>query len=717
MWTVAGEFTLLNSVRIRVHKRTRAVREGLKGGPARNSSARVAPAVLLAFVIGAVAPVGLQAASRRQRADKAYHRALAARSKLEARRAGSRSLREYDRVANEFYLVYRTDPGYPNAPRALSAEAFLLDEVGHAFGSEHYFRRAVEAFQFLAAQYPEATVSREGLIKAADILRVDLAEPEEAAEAYDVFLRRYRSASEAPEARRRLAELKARVEGARAAEEPPTPPEAVAPPGITPESGTLTEASSGRLLQVNDVRYWEGPNDTRVVISLEAQTTYHSVRLQHPDRLVFDIVSSRLSQVLACKTFPVENSFLHDIRVAQYQPDVTRVVLDLTKIEDYTVFTLPNPFRIIIDVHGAHYPVMAETAEPASVGVPPASPVDVAAASFAPGSSAPSDTASERGSETDLASSGRPKASPPADADDGSATDASASSASAASAPVPASAIHAPAPMADGTTTLTRALGLKVARIVIDPGHGGHDTGTIGPDGVEEKNVALDVALRLRRLIQQRLGAQVVMTRTDDTFIPLEERTAIANQSAADLFVSIHCNASRDPSARGIEVYYLNFTTDPDSLEVAARENATSQESVHQLQSLIKKIALNEKIDESSELAQFVDTSLEQATARSGNHQPDRGLKKAPFVVLIGAHMPSILAEISFLTNPHDEHLLSTASYRQQIAEGVYRGIARYVGDLGTSKLADRGAVIPPARRAARSAAADPPAFEAPRKF
>src|SRR5262249_22398657 len=150
------------------------------------------------------------------------------------------------------------------------------------------------------------------------------------------------------------------------------------------------------------------------------------------------------------------------------------------------------------------------------------------------------------------------------------------------------------APTANGSRTLTRALGLKISRIVIDPGHGGHDTRPIGPGGLCEKDLVLDVALPLQKLLTRRSGEHVALTRSDDTFIPLEERTAIANQKAADLFISIHANASRDQSARGIETYYLNFTSNPEALEVAARENATSQESMHQLQSLIKRIALSE---------------------------------------------------------------------------------------------------------------------------
>jgi N-acetylmuramoyl-L-alanine amidase len=198
------------------------------------------------------------------------------------------------------------------------------------------------------------------------------------------------------------------------------------------------------------------------------------------------------------------------------------------------------------------------------------------------------------------------------------------------------------------------------------------------------------VALRLRRLIQKRLGSEVVMTRTNDTFIPLEERTAIANEKAADLFISIHANASRDPAARGIETYYLNFTSDQGALALAARENATSQESVHQLSKLIQKIALSEKIDESRQFAGIVDRSMVRQLAREGVREPNRGVKKAPFVVLIGANMPSILAEISFLTNPHDERLLRKPAYRQKIAEALYAGVAQYVSQLGGAKVASR---------------------------
>jgi N-acetylmuramoyl-L-alanine amidase len=245
-------------------------------------------------------------------------------------------------------------------------------------------------------------------------------------------------------------------------------------------------------------------------------------------------------------------------------------------------------------------------------------------------------------------------------------------------------------PTANGERSLTRVLGLKIGKIVIDPGHGGHDTGTIGPNGLEEKDLVLDVSRRLGKLLQTRLGAEVIYTRKDDTFIPLETRTAIANEEGADLFVSVHANSSHDPDARGVETYYLNFTSSPDALEVAARENAVSEKSIHELQDLVKKIALKEKIDESQEFAGDVQSSLHSGLAAKNPGERDRGVKKAPFIVLIGANMPSILAEISFVSNPGDERRLETADYRQKIAESLYRGIAKYVSGLSGVKVASK---------------------------
>jgi N-acetylmuramoyl-L-alanine amidase len=200
-----------------------------------------------------------------------------------------------------------------------------------------------------------------------------------------------------------------------------------------------------------------------------------------------------------------------------------------------------------------------------------------------------------------------------------------------------------------------------------------------------EKDLCLDVALRLSKIIKQRLpGAEVVLTRSDDSFIPLEERTAIANEAHADLFISIHANSSQDHVARGMETYYLNVKGSPEAMEVAARENAVANVGIHDLEDLVKKIARNEKIDESREFAEDIQASLSQRVQKGNKTVKNRGVRKAPFVVLIGADMPSILTEISFLSNPADEQLLKQPENRQRVAEGLYQGVASYLQSLNS---------------------------------
>jgi N-acetylmuramoyl-L-alanine amidase len=244
----------------------------------------------------------------------------------------------------------------------------------------------------------------------------------------------------------------------------------------------------------------------------------------------------------------------------------------------------------------------------------------------------------------------------------------------------------------NGDRSLTRVLGLKLGRVVLDPGHGGKDVGTHGPSGLYEKEVVLDVSRRLGALIEGRLGSEVIYTRDEDTFIPLEARTRLANDRKADLFLSIHANSSPYRTAAGVEMYYLNFTTSKAALDVAARENAGSGSSIHDLKDLLEKIALKDKIDESREFATRLQASLSTLETKGNAGAKNRGLKKAPFIVLIGASMPSVLAEIGFLTNAGDEALLRKSEYRQKIAEALYKGIANYADTLSHFQVAQKRA-------------------------
>lgn len=477
---------------------------------------------------------------------------------------------------------------------------------------------------------------------------------------------------------------------------------------------------------ITGIRYWSTPVYTRVAIDLQQEVRFEAVRVPNPDRIYFDLYGARLSPELMGHSDEVaDQGFLTRIRAAQFSNTVSRIVLNVTSLSDYSAFFLPNPPRLIIDVHGRKGAPAATEVASAPRAQPPIRSARTARPSAPPQLAdsaprvAPANTSSDSNSSSALADVDNLSSQPDQVRATRYPTTAPVVASVAGTTPAPqpktlrrASAHTAPAadevppaeagstgvraaetlPAESGVpTSMVRALGLRVNRIVIDPGHGGHDSGTLGPGGIEEKNVVLDVALRLGRLLHQRLGSDVIFTRSDDTFIPLETRTAIANQAQADLFISIHANSSSDPTVRGVEVYYLNFTSSADALEVAARENAVSDESIHQLSDLVKKIALSDKINESRAFAADVDQALYDGLEQGNPGLRDRGVKKAPFVVLIGANMPSILAEISFLTNPDSANELRTPAYRERIAEALYRGVAQYVSSLQGVRVAQAG--------------------------
>jgi len=641
------------------------------------------------------------APDRRQHATEAYEKAEQLHATLEAHPESKRSKEEYKKVIEAYRDVYRQDPAYSKTPVALAAVAELYREMGRQFSSDSYFLESIKAYRFLMSQYPQNRISREAQFTIGEVYRQDLEDPDAARKAFQVFIDMYPKSNKVTEAKEKLREIDRQAVEKAQAHVPPPPVEKVPEelPAEPPRGERTSESRLAGLRQVTAVRRWVGPNYLRIVIVVDGEAKFDSVRLSNPDRIVINLQNSRLSPELVGKTFPVENGFLQQVRVAQFTLDTARVVLDVEKIEAYSIFSLPNPFRLVIDVQGSAPTQIAKAEKPASA---PSDSIRRSDKSHAPATPSTAPTGSvEMAARTEppTPAKGKAVASPAATPDDNAPA--------AVGAPLPArsnedlkeetatgsgsiTAIQPAAPMESGSRTLTRALGLKIGRIVIDPGHGGHDTGTIGPTGLEEKEVVLDVGLKLKKLLEKNTGCEVVMTRSDDTFIPLEERTAIANQKSADLFISVHANASTDMSARGIETYYLNFTSNADALEVAARENASSQEAVHQLQDLIKKIAMSEKIEESQDFARQVQREVFTRVTKFSGAQRDRGIKKAPFVVLIGANMPSILAEISFLTNPRDERLLRKSDYREKIAYALYEGILDYLKDLGGVRTAQR---------------------------
>jgi len=695
------------------------------------------------------------------------------REALNGRPPAERTRHDYQRVLNAYRNVYYGAPTSTKADPSAVAVAETLVEMGRRFDDEKILNEAVAQYKFLRKEYPGSKYRCDALFTIGEIYKDDLNDPEQARATFQEFLHRYPKNRLAEDAQQAIAEIdrqadaekKAEAKKKSASDIPASrkggeksgspgakeadagPPEAK--PGDSPEDATAAENHPARLPRVTGIRHWSTPDYTRVAIDLESEVKYGSQRIANPDRIFFDLRGTKLASTLVGKSFEVDDGFLKKIRVAQFQPGRTRVVLEVDDLSDYEAFLLPDPYRLIVDIHGKRTTrrktqkdsssPAAEVEEPPKAGSNGAdeqagATEDSASAKPEGGDSETKDVllakagkapvTSKDVSDEDARIASKPEATlkralpglakaadnkreTPAvtktvvDNDDSDTPAEKASSGAHASSHASGKSSSRTAgkhdldareakPTAHGDRSLIRALGLKIGKIVIDPGHGGHDTGTIGPDGLQEKDLVLEVGRRLGKLLETRLGAEVVYTRKDDTFIPLETRTAIANQQRADLFISIHANSSHDPNARGVETYYLNFTSNPDALEVAARENAVSEKSIYELQDLVKKIALKEKIEESREFASDVQTSLHSGLAARSPAIRNRGVKKAPFIVLIGANMPSILAEISFVSNPTDEHRLETSEYRQRIAESLYRGVAKYVDGLSGVKLASK---------------------------
>lgn len=351
---------------------------------------------------------------------------------------------------------------------------------------------------------------------------------------------------------------------------------------------SYSETADGSTLQ--GIRYWSSERYTRVVIDVDNPVDFTKNHLSNPERLYFDLKNCILPKEITT-SIPIGNNILKGARAAQFDKDTVRVVLDLENFESFNVFTLHEPYRIVIDVYGKEKP-------------------------------APPSYQEEK-----------------------------------------------------------KLSGIK--RVVIDPGHGGKDTGAIGPKGLYEKDVVLHVAKVLGEILRERYEIEVILTRNKDIFIPLEERTAIANSKKADLFISIHANASPRRAARGIETYILNWTNDEEAMRVAARENSISLKKMQKIQSdlqvILQDLARDNKRDESLVLADSVQSSLISTLKGGYDDVLDLGVKHALFYVLVGAEMPSILAEISFISNPEEERRLSDENYRIKIAEAIAKGVEGYI--------------------------------------
>ena len=541
--------------------------------------------------------------------------------------------------------------------RALDRERSLRDAPRKP--TLRQMRAAVAAYEAIVRRYPASGYSDNALWQAANLSFLAYDEFSQAADRraglrlLALLRQEYPSSSLVARAG---AIAKQREAEARVA--PPAPaPAPAAPPAEPPAPAAVSAADrpAADRAAIRDVRRTTLPDGVRLTIELDRETTYYSERLDKPKRVFFDLKDAAASAALLDASLKFEGDLVREVRFGRH-PGATRVVMDMEGAESYSVFTLYEPFRLVVDFKRAASG--APTPLPPPARPTPPSPDPAATPAPPPAIVTP------------------PRPTPAQEADAPMPREAA----------VPAVAPPPPSPAppsanADGKFSLARQLGLGVSRIVIDAGHGGHDPGAKA-NGLTESQLTLDVALRLQKLIEKQPGFEVVMTRSTDVFIPLEERTRIANRESADLFLSIHANASRNSKARGVETYFLNFATNPDAEAVAARENAGSGQTMRKLPDIVRAIALNNKIDESRDFADMVQRSMVRRLSARNAALRNIGVKQAPFVVLIGASMPSVLAEMSFVTNKQDASLLKTPAYRQQIAEALLEAVLRYQQSL-----------------------------------
>ena len=488
-----------------------------------------------------------------------------------------------------------------------------------------------------------------------------------------------------------------------------------------------TEPVPASAVTLRQMRVLPQGATTKIVLELDGQAAFVWGELHHPERIFFDLKNT---EPAGPKLRTIEAAGLVEkVRMALTQRHTTRVVVDLAEAAEFETTQMVNPARLVIEVRraGTAKPRAAEETPRVSEVRPQETPLKnskprkVALKQFVPPPVrplpktpliAPPAIAVAKPSQAALLASLQPPlgwtmphATPPSKNRKAPAVAAVKKEKPSAKKPRPELAKVETARLSEeshneaeepssigeparGADTLTRALGLKLRRVVLDAGHGGKDVGTISPHGLYEKDLVLDVTRRLGELIEERLGSQVVYTRDDDTFVPLQERTAIANREKADLFLSIHANSSRAESVAGFETYYLNFSGAKADMDVASRENASSEKTIADLSDLVKQITLNEKLDESREFAGHLHDATYALSLKTNGKIHDRGIKKAPFMVLIGARMPSVLVEIGFLTNPAEEGQMKKAEYRQKIAEALFKGISGYVQTLSHFQVA-----------------------------
>ncbi len=532
-----------------------------------------------------------------------------------------------------FRKIYLTSPKSEYAAASLYMLGRMYSKMYRQFAIEIDLQESISYYRDVTDLFPDNRLADDALYASGNIYLKLKNDPQKAANSFNHIIANYRNGD-------MYAHAADALKGLSKEHGIPLPP------------AMLRYNDISNLSYVLPVKYWSSNNYTRVVIKASGPVTYRETLLEkqgkHPRRLYIDFQNSYIEPRYRAPV-PIEDGLLKQIRTGQNTPETVRVVLDIESISNYKIFSLPDPFRVVIDVRGES----KKTADLSKIS--PLPPAQVSSNSTTP----------------------IPEKLPPPEPDLIVLDDQK------------KTAVNGRATEETGTDlneemqamelSLAQQLGLGIRKIVIDPGHGGKDPGA-SAFGLKEKDIVLQIGKKLAPILAEETGAEVILTRDTDVYIPLEERTAIANTQAADLFISLHINAHPSPKVHGLETYYLNLSTNAEAMRVAAFENATSTHQMSDLQDILSDIMKNSKINESSRLAGFVHNSLCDGIKEVQDTKfKDLGVKQAPFYVLIGAQMPAILIEIAFITNPEDSKHLSNDQFLDTIVEDIAEGVQHYI--------------------------------------
>ncbi len=532
-----------------------------------------------------------------------------------------------------FRKIYLTSPKSDYAAASLYVLGRMYSKMYKRFDIDIDLQESISYYRDVSDLFPDNRLADDALFASGNIFLNKQNNPEKAANSYNKIISNYRNGDMYPHAADALKGLSKEH-------------------GIPLPAAMLKYNDISNLSYVLPVKYWSSEDYTRVVIKASGPVTYRETLLEkqgkHPRRLYIDFQNSYIEPRYRAPV-PIEDGLLKQIRTAQNTPETVRVVLDIETISNYKIFSLPDPFRVVIDVRGEGKKI---TDLSKSSPLPPAQISSNSTTPVPETQSAPEIDLIVLDDQKKSAVNAGPSVKPANDLKD---------------------------EMQSMELSLAQQLGLGIRKIVVDPGHGGKDPGA-SAFGQKEKDIVLKIGQKLAPILAEETGAEVILTRNTDVYIPLEERTAIANTQGADLFISLHINAHPSPKVHGIETYFLNLSTNAEAMRVAAFENATSTHQMSDLQDILSDIMKNSKINESSRLAGFVHNSLCDGIKELQQTKfKDLGVKQAPFYVLIGAQMPAILIEIAFITNPEDSKHLADETFLDTIVDDIAEGVQHYI--------------------------------------